>query len=70
MTEIAILGAGLMGHALALVYALGGHNVRLTDSNAETLARAPARWNLSPEGRKRPGRGDQIQDPDLHRRGF
>ena len=42
MTEIAVLGAGLMGHALALVYALGGHNVRLTDSNAETLARAPA----------------------------
>jgi 3-hydroxybutyryl-CoA dehydrogenase len=30
-----------MGHALALVFALGGHQVRLTDSNAETLERAP-----------------------------
>jgi 3-hydroxybutyryl-CoA dehydrogenase len=29
-----------MGHALALVFALGGHQVRLTDSHAPTLARA------------------------------
>ena len=41
MTEIAVVGAGLMGHALALVFALGGHQVRLTDSSAETLDRAP-----------------------------
>jgi 3-hydroxybutyryl-CoA dehydrogenase len=41
MTEVAVVGAGLMGHALALVFALGGHQVRLTDSNAQTLARAP-----------------------------
>jgi 3-hydroxybutyryl-CoA dehydrogenase len=41
MTEIAVVGAGLMGHALALVFALGGHQVRLTDTNAETLERAP-----------------------------
>ena len=40
MTEVAVVGAGLMGHALALVFALGGHSVRLTDSNAETLERA------------------------------
>ncbi len=37
----AVFGAGLMGHAIALVHALGGHTVRMTDSNAETLARAP-----------------------------
>jgi 3-hydroxybutyryl-CoA dehydrogenase len=42
MTEVAVVGAGLMGHALALVFALGGHQVRLTDNDAETLARAPA----------------------------
>ncbi len=42
MTEVAVIGAGTMGHALALVFALGGHRVRLTDSNKETLARAPA----------------------------
>jgi 3-hydroxybutyryl-CoA dehydrogenase len=41
MSEIAVIGAGTMGHALALVFVLGGHRVRLTDSNAETLRRAP-----------------------------
>jgi 3-hydroxybutyryl-CoA dehydrogenase len=41
MTEVAVVGAGLMGHALALVFALGGHQVRLTDNNPDTLARAP-----------------------------
>src|SRR5579859_2097473 len=39
--RVAVLGAGLMGHALALVYALGGHSVRVTDSNPEVLTRAP-----------------------------
>ena len=53
MTEVAVVGAGLMGHALALVFALGGHQVRLTDSNAETLdARA------GPDGH-RPGHADR-----------
>jgi 3-hydroxybutyryl-CoA dehydrogenase len=42
MAEIAVLGAGIMGHGIALVFALGGHAVRLTDSRAETLAKAPA----------------------------
>lgn len=42
MTTIAVLGAGTMGHALALVFAMGGHAVRLTDSSPATLARAPA----------------------------
>ena len=42
MTDIAVLGAGTMGHALALVFALGGHRVRLTDSDPTILARAPA----------------------------
>jgi 3-hydroxybutyryl-CoA dehydrogenase len=41
MMNVAVIGAGLMGHALALVFALGGHKVRLTDNNPETLARAP-----------------------------
>lgn len=42
MTDIAVIGAGTMGHALALVFALGGHQVRLTDADPATLARAPA----------------------------
>ncbi len=41
MTEVAVIGAGLMGHALALVFALGGHQVRLTDNTTEPLERAP-----------------------------
>jgi 3-hydroxybutyryl-CoA dehydrogenase len=39
--RVAIFGAGLMGHALAVVFALGGHRVRLTDNNPATLAAAP-----------------------------
>jgi len=39
--KVAVFGAGLMGHAIALVHALGGHAVRLTDNNATTLAQAP-----------------------------
>jgi 3-hydroxybutyryl-CoA dehydrogenase len=35
--QVAVFGAGLMGHALALVHAVGGHTVRLTDNNPKTL---------------------------------
>ena len=41
MAEVAVVGAGMMGHALALVFAIGGHQVRLTDNNPITLERAP-----------------------------
>ena len=37
--KIAVFGAGLMGHALALVHALGGHTIRITDSHPGTLER-------------------------------
>ncbi|HWL82199.1 MAG TPA: 3-hydroxyacyl-CoA dehydrogenase family protein [Roseomonas sp.] len=40
--KVSIIGAGLMGHALALVFAIGGHRVRLTDNNPTALARAPS----------------------------
>ena len=39
--EIAVIGGGLMGHGIALVLALGGHAVRITDTRAETLAAVP-----------------------------
>src|SRR3954464_10817144 len=42
MTEIAIVGGGLMGHGIALVLALHGHDVRITDTAPETRARIPA----------------------------
>lgn len=38
---VAVIGAGTMGHALALVHALGGCEVALNDVNAGVLARAP-----------------------------
>ena len=38
--KVAVIGAGTMGHALALVYALGGHEVRLTDSSMAMLDKA------------------------------
>lgn len=38
--RVAILGAGTMGHALALVHALAGCSVRLYDCQADALARA------------------------------
>jgi len=42
LKTVGVLGAGTMGHALALVHAAGGMEVRLTDNNAETLTRSPA----------------------------
>jgi 3-hydroxybutyryl-CoA dehydrogenase len=36
--RIAIVGAGLMGHGIAQVFALAGHDVTLTDADAPTLA--------------------------------
>jgi 3-hydroxybutyryl-CoA dehydrogenase len=42
MSVVAIIGAGTMGHGLALVFALGGHSVRLTDSHPGTLEGATA----------------------------
>jgi 3-hydroxybutyryl-CoA dehydrogenase len=40
MQKVAVVGAGLMGHALALVYALGGCRVRLQDVSPQALERA------------------------------
>ena len=38
---VAVLGAGTMGHALALVHALAGCTVKLQDTSAAALNRAP-----------------------------
>lgn len=35
--KVAVIGAGLMGHGLALVFAEGGHDVLITDTFPETL---------------------------------
>ncbi|MCJ2013295.1 3-hydroxyacyl-CoA dehydrogenase family protein [Methylobacterium sp. J-076] len=39
--EIAVVGGGLMGHGIALVLALAGHGVRITDTRAEIRAAVP-----------------------------
>ncbi|MFD2183348.1 3-hydroxyacyl-CoA dehydrogenase family protein [Rhodoplanes azumiensis] len=36
--RIAVIGAGLMGHGIAQVFALAGHGVTITDAHAPTLA--------------------------------
>ncbi|MFN3351745.1 3-hydroxyacyl-CoA dehydrogenase family protein [Pseudorhodoplanes sp.] len=41
--RIAVIGAGLMGHGLAQVFALGGHDVAITDSFAANLDTVKAR---------------------------
>jgi 3-hydroxybutyryl-CoA dehydrogenase len=42
-TRIAVIGAGLMGHGIAQVFALAGHAVTIYDSVAATLDSAKAR---------------------------
>ena len=42
-SRVGVVGAGLMGAEIALVFALGGRQVRLTDTNGEILERARAR---------------------------
>src|SRR5665811_1106568 len=41
--RIAVIGAGLMGHGIAQVFALAGHDVTIYDSFAATLDSAKAR---------------------------
>jgi len=41
--RIAVVGAGLMGHGIAQVFALAGHEVALTDADAAALASAKDR---------------------------
>ncbi len=43
MVKVAIIGAGLMGHGLALVFAQGGHDVWVSDPQAEQLATVQVR---------------------------
>jgi len=41
--NIAVIGAGLMGHGIAQVFAAAGHKVRVSDPNAEALESLSAR---------------------------
>ena len=35
--RVTVIGAGTMGHGIALVFALGGHSVSLVDNQAQQL---------------------------------
>ena len=52
MERIAVVGAGLMGHGIAQVFAAAGHSVAITDESAEALAtvRERVRRNLERAG--------------------
>ncbi len=66
MSEIAVIGAGTMGHAIALVFALGGHRVRLTDTSQATLDRAPGLMNAAVETLAEAGElGPAIQEKGI-----
>ena len=40
MDCIGVVGAGLMGHGIALQFAVGGYEVSLTDTSEKNLQRA------------------------------
>ena len=45
--KIAVIGAGLMGHGIAQVFALAGHDVAITDAHRPTLDSALTRISPS-----------------------
>jgi len=42
-TPVGVLGAGLMGHGIALVFALHGHGINLYDLDWQVLQSVPDR---------------------------
>ena len=60
VTKVAVIGAGLMGHGIALEFASAGIDVAINDQNAELLQSAMARARsglelLAEAGRIGPG---------------
>jgi 3-hydroxybutyryl-CoA dehydrogenase len=45
--QVAIIGAGLMGHGIAQVFATAGHPVRITDADESAFNEAPRRISAS-----------------------
>lgn len=55
MSEVAVIGTGLMGHGIARAFAAGGWSVSLWDSNADALAAAVRLVNGDRDGSARAG---------------
>src|SRR5215210_3840738 len=62
--RVALIGAGLMGHGLALVFALGGHAVRITDSDSAALERVPTLIGSALETLQQGGEVDASWTPE------
>ena len=45
--QVGIVGAGLMGHGIAQVFATAGHCVRITDADQRVLDGVPGRVSAS-----------------------
>ena len=54
--KIAVIGAGLMGHGIAQVFALAGHDVTITDSHKPNLDTAKAAHRRQPARSRRRSR--------------
>ncbi|MBU1277135.1 MAG: 3-hydroxyacyl-CoA dehydrogenase family protein [Proteobacteria bacterium] len=61
---VAVIGAGIMGHGIAQVFALAGHQVRLFDPNPEVLALAKQRVRSSLDSFVQVG---MVTEPDARR---
>ncbi len=61
--RIAVLGAGLMGHGIAQIFAVNGHEVTITDVSDEILARAieNVRKNLAFLTGNGIGKADEVE---------
>jgi 3-hydroxybutyryl-CoA dehydrogenase len=64
MSTVAIIGGGTMGHGLALLFALGGHAVSITDANPETLARVPSLMGSALATLREAGEADASWTPE------
>ena len=61
---VAVIGAGIMGHGIAQIFALAGHPVRLFDPNPEVLAAAKGRVRSSLDSFVQVG---MVAEPDAAR---
>jgi 3-hydroxybutyryl-CoA dehydrogenase len=61
--RVAVIGAGLMGHGIAQIFAIHGYEVNLTDNRKEALPEAieNVRSNLNLMSRKGLGKIDEIE---------
>ena len=62
---MAVIGAGVMGHSLALIFALGGYSVRLCDLKDEILERSLALIRSTLDTLVEFGRLSQHEIPEI-----